>query len=168
MIHVSRGWYAMQPDKNWAMEGARYQVKVCGDHESNPGGPIGGSWEQICPPWTLRGSPGPQKGSFGAQPNPFCLFSWAGWFHMGYNSAGWARHSAATVWTPHKPIFGTKRIPKKIGTWKFRDWAQITPFGPLGTLKGPDIRSKCVVTISLTPSDHLRAVGTKSSPPRPS
>ena len=30
----------------------------------------------------------PQKGSFGAQTNPFCLFSRAGWFHMGYNSAG--------------------------------------------------------------------------------
>ena len=61
-----------------------------------------------------------------------------------------------------------KEFPKKIGTWKFRDWARITPFGPLGTLKGPDIRSKCVVTISLTPSDHLRAVGTKSGPPGPS
>ena len=47
-----------------------------------------------------------------------------------------------TVWTPHKPIFGTKRIPQKIGTWKFRDWARITPFGPLGTLKGPDIKVK--------------------------
>ena len=45
-------WYAMQPDekiptKNWAMEGAQYQVKVCGDHESNPGEPIMGSWDQI-------------------------------------------------------------------------------------------------------------------------
>ena len=55
-------------------KGARYQVKVCGDHESNPGGPIGGSWDQICLPWALRGPPGPQKGPFGAQTNPFCLF----------------------------------------------------------------------------------------------
>ena len=51
-------------------KGARYQVKVCVDHEFNPGGPIGGSWDQICPPWTLRGSPGPQKGTFGARGGP--------------------------------------------------------------------------------------------------
>ena len=51
-------------------------------------GSSGGSWDQICPPWALRGPPGPQKGPFGAQTNPFCLFSRAGWFHMGYNSAG--------------------------------------------------------------------------------
>ena len=31
----------MQPDKKWAVEGAQYQVKVCGDHESNPGEPSG-------------------------------------------------------------------------------------------------------------------------------
>ena len=29
------------------MEGAQYQVKKCGDHESNPGEPIVGSWDQI-------------------------------------------------------------------------------------------------------------------------
>ena len=68
-------------------EGTRYQVKVCVDHESNPGGPIGGSWDQICLPWALRGPPGPQKGPFGAQTNPFCLFSRAGWFHMGFREA---------------------------------------------------------------------------------
>ena len=55
-----------------------------------------------------------------------------------------------------------KKFPKKIGPWKFRDWAKIALFGPPGTLKGPDIRSKCVVTIILIPSDHLRTVGTKS------
>ena len=38
-------------------EGARYQVKVCGEHESNPGGPIRGIWDQI---W----SPGVPKGAF--------------------------------------------------------------------------------------------------------
>ena len=37
----------MRPDKNWAVERARYQVKVGGDHESNPGGPNWGSWDQI-------------------------------------------------------------------------------------------------------------------------
>ena len=61
----------MQPDKNWAVERARYQVKVCGDHESNPGRPTGGSWDQICLPWALRGPTGPQKGPFGAKMSPF-------------------------------------------------------------------------------------------------
>ena len=35
-----------------------------------------------------EGPLGPQKGPDRAQTNPFCLFSRAGWFHMGYNSAG--------------------------------------------------------------------------------
>mgnify|MGYP003325375512 CR=1 FL=1 len=52
-------------------EGARYQVKVCGDHESNPDGPIGGSWDQIWPPGALRGPPGPPKGPFGPETSPF-------------------------------------------------------------------------------------------------
>ena len=43
-----------------------------------------------------------------------------------------------------------------------------SPFGALGTPMGPDIKSKCEVTLSLTPSDHSRAVGTKSGPPGPS
>ena len=51
----------MQPDKNWAVERAQYQAKVCGDHESNPGGPIGCSWDQICPPWAHRGHQEPPK-----------------------------------------------------------------------------------------------------------
>ena len=43
-------------------EGTQYQVKMSGDHEPNPGGPIGGSWDQIWPLGALRG---PQKGHFG-------------------------------------------------------------------------------------------------------
>ena len=39
----------------------QYQVKVCGEHESDPGGPIRGSWDQIWSPGALRG---PQKGHF--------------------------------------------------------------------------------------------------------
>ena len=31
----------------------QYQVKVCGEHESNPGGPIRGSWDQIWSPGAL-------------------------------------------------------------------------------------------------------------------
>ena len=57
---------------------------------------------------------------------------------------------------------------QKIGPWKFRDWAQITLFGSLGTLKGPHIRSKSVVTICFTSAGPLGAVGTKSAPPGPS
>ena len=54
----------MQPNKIWAVERARYQVEVCGDHESNPGGPIGCSWDQICPPWAHRVLLGPKRTLF--------------------------------------------------------------------------------------------------------
>ena len=44
-------------------EGTQYQVKVSGDHESNPGRPMGGSWDQIwsteVPKRTLYGQNGP-------------------------------------------------------------------------------------------------------------
>ena len=52
-------------------ERAGYQVKVCVDHESNSGGPMGGRWDQIWLPAALRGPPGPPKGSFGAKMSPF-------------------------------------------------------------------------------------------------
>ena len=77
----------MQPEKNWALERARYQVKVCGDHESNPCGPISAVGTKSAPPGLTEDIRSPQKGPFVAQTNPFCLFSRAGWFHMGYNSA---------------------------------------------------------------------------------
>ena len=40
----------------WDPEGVQYQVKVCVHHESNSGGPMGGSWDQIWPPMVLRQS----------------------------------------------------------------------------------------------------------------
>ena len=60
-----------------------------------------------------------------------------------------------------------KKFAQKNRLCKFRDFAQIALFWPLGrvrTLKGPDTRSKCVVTICLTPAGHSGAVGTKSGP----
>ena len=47
---------------------ANDQAKVCGNNESNPGGPIGGSWDRIWSPGDLRG---PQKGNFWAKISPF-------------------------------------------------------------------------------------------------
>ena len=55
----------------WDPEGARYQVKVCVDHESNSGRPMGGSWDQIWPTGALRGPWGPPKGHLGAKTSPF-------------------------------------------------------------------------------------------------
>ena len=48
-------------------EGIQYQVKVSGDHESNPGGPIGGSWDQI---WSPGPSEVPERTFYG-QKGPF-------------------------------------------------------------------------------------------------
>ena len=45
-----------------AQKAPRYQVKVCGDHESNPDGPMGSSWDQIWPPRPSEDLRGPQKG----------------------------------------------------------------------------------------------------------
>ena len=57
-------WAKMGPF--WAPggpEGTQYQVKVSGDHEYNPGRPMGGSWDQIwsteVPKRTLYGQNGP-------------------------------------------------------------------------------------------------------------
>merc|ERR1712020_401203 len=52
-------------------EGARYQGKVCGEHESNPGGPIRGSRDQIWPLGALRGPPRAPKGAFRAKTGSF-------------------------------------------------------------------------------------------------
>ena len=71
----------------------------------------------------------------------------------------WMSNSATMVWTPHKPISETKNVPKNIGLWKFRGRAQITLCGPPGTQKGPDTRSKCVVTMSPTQTGQSGAVG---------
>ena len=54
-----------------AQKAPRYQVKVCGDHESNPDGPMGSSWDQIWPLGALQGPPGPPKGPFGPEMSPF-------------------------------------------------------------------------------------------------
>ena len=72
------------------------------------------------------------------------------------------------LWTPNKPIFEEKNVPHKIGPWKFRYQGQIALFGPPGTQKGPDTRSKCVVSMSPTQTGQWEAVGTKSGPPGPS
>ena len=64
-----------------------------------------------------RASRGPNRHFFSC----FWPFSQAGWFHMAFNSAGWSRHSVAMLWTPHKPIFQSKKYPTKIGPWKFRN-----------------------------------------------
>ena len=98
----------------------------------------------------------------------FWPFSWTGWFQIGYNSAGWAGNSAPMLWTPQKPIFETKNVHHKIWPWKFRDRGQIALFGPPGTQKGPNTRSKCVVGMSPTQADQSGAVGTKSGLPGPS
>merc|ERR1739842_32485 len=72
------------------------------------------------------------------------------------------------LWTPHKPIFVTKKCRPRMSPWKFRDRGQKALFGPPGTWKGPDTRSKCVVTMIPTHAAQSGAVGTKSGPPGPS
>ena len=49
-------------------EEARYQAKVCGNHDSNPVGPISGNWDQVWPqiwPSELFSHLGPVLGQMG-------------------------------------------------------------------------------------------------------
>ena len=55
----------------WLQKKAHYQVKVCGDHEPNPVGPTGESWDQIRHPRAGQGRPGPSKGLFWVKTGPF-------------------------------------------------------------------------------------------------
>ena len=74
-----------------------------------------------------------------------------------------------TAKSGHLGDFRNKKMSlKKIGPWNFRGRAQIALFGPPGIQKGPDTRSKCVVTMSPTQTGQSGAVGTKSGPPGPS
>ena len=76
----------------------------------------------------------PQLGRWG-------LFSQAGWFHMGCNSAGWAGCSVVMLWTPHKAIFRTQKISHKNGAmeiWDISHLGQNGPFlGPWGPRRDP-------------------------------
>ena len=55
----------------------------------------------------------------------------------------------------------------KIGPWKFRDRGQIALFGLSGTQKGPDTRSKYVVSMSPIQAGQSGAVETKFGPSGP-
>ena len=55
----------------WGPGETQYRGKVCGNHNSNPVGLIGGSLDQIRPPGALQDPRGPPKGSFGAKTGPF-------------------------------------------------------------------------------------------------
>ena len=72
----------------WGPEEARYQAKVCDNHNSNPVRPIGSSWDQIWPLWCVQklfsqlGSVWGQKGPFGP---PVGTQMAPGWSNMTYN-----------------------------------------------------------------------------------
>ena len=42
-----------------------YKAKLCGNHVTNPAGPIGSSWDQIWPPRPSEDLRGPKKGLLG-------------------------------------------------------------------------------------------------------
>ena len=78
----------------------------------------------------------PQLGRWG-------LFSQAGWFHMGCNSAGWAGRSVVMLWTPHKAIFRTQKISHKNGAMEIWDiWAKMGPFWDPGDPEGTQYQVK--------------------------
>ena len=58
VVRGTKTFYATGPG---GPEEAKYQVKVSGDHDSNPVRPIGSSWDQIWSPGALRVPMGPPK-----------------------------------------------------------------------------------------------------------
>ena len=57
-------------------------------------------------------------------------FSPTGWFNMSCNCVKSSENSAATIWTPHMPMFQSKQLSTKTGVlWK--------GFGPKKPLLGP-------------------------------
>ena len=163
-------WAKLSPfGAPWGPEGARYQVKVCVDHESNSGGPMGGSWDQIWLLVALRGPLGPPKGSFGAKLSPFRV----PWGPEGarYQVKVCGEHES----NPGRPFGGSldqicspgaPRGPPRAPKGAFR-----TKAGPFGTPRGPEgarYQVKCVVTMSPAQTGQSGAVGIKSGPPRTS
>ena len=149
-------------------EGTQYQVKVSGDHESNPGRPMGGSWDQIwsteVPKRTLYGQNGPFLPLF----DRFLKLGGSIWTITVLDE-----QSIPLRFSGHPTsLYFEKKFPHKIGPWKFRASGHFGPngalLGPPGAQERPDTRSKCVVTMCPTQAGQSGAVGTKSGPPGPS
>ena len=77
----------MQPDKIGLWKGPDTRSKCVVTMNPTQAGQSGVVGTRSAPPGLTEDIRSPQKGPFGAQTNPFCLFSQAGWFHMGYYSA---------------------------------------------------------------------------------
>ena len=120
-------------------KGAQYQVKVCGNHESNSVGPKGGSWDQIKLPGAFRGRPGPPKRPFWAKTGPF----------GGPRSAiGWSNMHRSMCYTPENLFRTTRGNLCQVGQfWPIRVILNCGPFlcvleqfwGPGGYLNGPKV-----------------------------
>ena len=132
------------------------------------------------PPGLTKDIRSPQKGPFGAQTNPFCLF-------LEVDGSIWAitvleepgiplrrsGHPTSLSLTPsdHMRAVGTKSGP--LGPSEDLGGPQKGLSGSKRALppvarKGPDIRSKFVLTMNLTQAGQWGAVGTKSGPRGPS
>ena len=69
-------------------EEAQYQAKVCGNHDSNPVGPICGNWDQIWAqvwPPELFSQLGPVLGQKGPLGPPVSTYKAPEWANMTYN-----------------------------------------------------------------------------------
>ena len=131
-------------NQNGRQEEARYQATVCGNHESNPVGPICGNWDQIWPLWALRGPPGPPKGSFWAKTGP--LWAPGGQEEAQYQAKVCGNHDSnpvgpicgnwdqiwPQVWPPELfsqlgPVLGQKGpLGPPVSTYKAPEWANMT------------------------------------------
>ena len=133
-------------------------------HESKLGTAVCGSWEQIWLPRALSVPPRASKGAFWAKASLFWgprrgpTPSKSVWYimistHADQSAAiriksGPQQGPSESIPDPQMRHLGPKRAL----------------LGPLGAKKRPNARSKCVVTMTPTQSDHFAAIGTKSGP----
>ena len=116
--HFGPKWALLRPPGNLGEAG--YQAKVCGDHESYPGGPIGGSWDQIWSPRAPSGPPKSPKGAFWAKMGSFRAPGGPEGDHYHVKLCG--DHESS----PGRPI---------VGNWD-QIWSSGALRGPLGTPQG--------------------------------
>ena len=104
----------------WGPEEARYQAKVCDNHNSNPVRPIGSSWDQIWSPGVLRGPLGPPKGALWAKKGPFRVPG--GPEEARYQAKVCANHISSPVrpigssWDQIRPLWGAQKLFSQLGS----------------------------------------------------
>ena len=101
-------------------EEAPYQAKVCGNHNTSPVRPVGGSLDQIWSPGALRGPLGPPIGALRAKMGPFRVPG--GPEEARYQAKVCANHNSSQVrpigdsWDQSRPLWCAQKLFSQLGS----------------------------------------------------